>query len=411
MYDWANSAFATTIMAAVLPAFYSAVACSDLDKTTASSYWGYTNTAAMLIIAVSAPVLGAAADYSESKKKFLGSFMAAGVLATALLFFVDRRGWFAASLLYVVGRIGFSGANIFYDSLLPHITDNKSMDSVSARGFAYGYAGGGLLLLINLLMITKPGLFGIPDAEMGSKLSFLSVALWWLLFSMPFFLHVPEPHAKKKDSAHLNSFVAGFKRLRSTFGEIKRYNQLFRFLIAFWLYNDGIGTIIVMAVIFGAEIGIGQTHLIGAILLVQFAGAPFSLLFGKLSERLGTKNCIFLTLAVYTFIAILGYFMTSPLHFWVLAFLVATVQGGSQALSRSMFGAMVPREKSAEFFGFYSVSSKFAGIIGPFVFAALGQATGSSRFGILALVVFFVSGALCLLTVDHEEGIRSAQAD
>jgi len=407
MYDWANSAFATTIMAAVLPSFYSSVASANLEKTTASSYWGYTNTVAMLIIAFSAPLLGAIADHKGNKKRFLGWFAFGGILATALMIFISKGDWVIASILYIFGRIGFAGSNIFYNSLLPHIVDNDRVDRVSATGYAYGYLGGGLLLSINLLMIMKPGMFGISNAEWGVRLSFLTVAVWWALFSLPLLINVPEPVSRETTKDTFKSIDEGFKRLRGTFKEIKQYRELVKFLFAYWLYNDGIGTIIIMAVIFGMEIGIGQFHLIGAILLVQFVGIPFSLIFGRLSERIGTKNSILIALFIYGLITVLGYFMTKAIHFWVLAFMVATVQGGAQALSRSMFSSMLPRDKSAEFFGFYDVSSKFSGIIGPAIFGIIGQITGSSRFGILALILFFVTGALLLNSVKVDGGSGS----
>lgn len=409
MYDWANSAFAATVMAAVLPSFYSSVAGADLGKTTASSYWGYTNTIAMLIVACSAPVLGAIADYKGGKKRFLLWFAGTGIIATALMVFINKGDWLFASILLIIGRTGFACANIFYNSLLPHIADHDRMDYVSARGYAYGYLGGGLLLTLNLLMIMQPGLFGIQNTEWGARLSFATVSIWWALFSLPLFINVPEPYGKAVSRKTGNPIKAGLRRLQSTFREIKQFNQLIKFLIAFWLYNDGIGTIIIMAVIFGSEIGIEQSHLIGAILLVQFVGIPFSLLFGKLPDRIGTKNSILIALFIYSTISVLGYFMTKTIHFWILAFMVATVQGGAQALSRSMFGSMIPKSKSAEFFGFFDVSGKFAGIIGPSIFGIVGQITGSSRFGILALIIFFIAGGLLLVSVNHKEGIKKAR--
>jgi UMF1 family MFS transporter len=408
MYDWANSAFATTIMAAVLPEFYSSVAGATLEKTTATSYWGYSNTIAMLMIALTAPILGAIADHSGAKKRFLGLFALLGVLATSLLVFIGSGMWLYASLLYVLGRIGFGGGNIFYDSLLPHVARAEEIDKVSAGGYAYGYLGGGILLTLNLLMILKPAFFGIPNAEWGSRISFLTVGLWWAFFSIPIFKNVYEPRTIIAKDESQNVFLAGYQRLKKTFRDIKKFKELVKFLVAFWIYNDGVGTIIIMAVIFGAEIGIGRTHLIGAILLVQFLGFPFTLIFGKLPKRIGTKNSILIALAIYTLIAFLGYFMKQPLHFWLLAILVSMVQGGTQALSRSMYGSMSPPSKSAEFFGFYNVSSKFAGILGPFIFGIVGQLTGTSRISIVAIVLFFVIGGLVLMTVDHSRGIKAA---
>jgi len=409
MYDWANSAFATTIMAAVLPVFFSEVACAGVDKNIASSYFAFSITIAMLIIAVAAPILGAIGDHSGAKKRFLLFFVILGILGTASLTGVSKGMWVFASLCYIIGRVGFAGANTFYDSLLPHVAGSDNIDNVSAKGYAYGYLGGGILLAINLLMIMKPGFFGIPNAEWGSRLSFLTVAFWWAVFSIPLFRNVPEPpvYLYKKES--IDPIKAGYQRLRKTFKEIRRFKELVKFLIAFWLYNDGVGTIIAMAVMFGKEIGIGSSHLIGSILLVQFLGLPFTLIFGKLPLKLGTKRSILLALCLYAVVTILGYFMTKPMHFWLLAILVSMVQGGTQALSRSMYGSMSPISKSAEFFGFYNMSSKFAGLVGPALFGVVSRITGTSRLSILAIIIFFIVGGLILTTVDHQKGIEAAR--
>jgi len=404
LYDWANSAFATTIMAAVLPVFYSSVAGVNLSKTTASSYWGYTNTIAMLIVAFTAPILGALADHSGIKKRFLALFAGMGVVSTAMLLFVGRGDWFLASFLYIIGMVGFSGGNNFYDSLLPHVAGEEDIDRISAYGYALGYLGGGILLAFNLSMILKPQWFGIPDAEWGTRYSFLTVGVWWTFFSIPILKNVPEPPVAPIPGESDNPFRASLQRLSQTIHNLRQYREAFKFLVAFWLYNDGIGTIISMAVIFGAEINIPQFHLIGSILAVQFIGIPFSVLFGRLAGWIGTKRAIFLGLAVYIIISLGGYFIQTALHFWILAVLVGFVQGGTQALSRSLFGTMIPKNRSAEFFSFYDVSSKFAGIIGPFVFGLVGQMTGSSRLSVVALVIFFIGGGLILLTVNEKEG-------
>ena len=406
MYDWANSAFATTIMAAVLPAYYSSVAGSTLGKTVASSYWGYTNTVAMLIVALMAPMLGAMADHGRARKKYLAVFAGIGTTFTGLLVFVRTGDWVLASGLYVLGRIGYAGGNIFYDALLPHVAREDRIDQVSAYGYAVGYLGGGLLLMLNLAAIMRPDVFGIPNAAWASRLSFVSVAVWWALFSIPLFRNVDEPPTRPIPGESRNPVRAGFQRLGETFREIRRFREAFKFLLAFWLYNDGIGTIIVMAVIFGAEINIGSSTLIGAILLVQFIGFPFSILYGHLARRVGTRNAILFGLVVYTGIAIGGYFLRTALHFWILAFLVGTVQGGTQALSRSLFASMIPRFRSAEFFGFYDVSAKFSGILGPLLFGVVGQLVGSSRLSIVSLIVFFIAGGILLMSVNPEKGMR-----
>lgn len=413
MYDWANSGFATTVMAAVLPVYYGAVAAGNLPPAVATAYWGYTNTIGMLIMAFVAPVLGAVADHSGSRKRFIGAFALLGILFTSSMVLIGAGDWKLASALYILALFGWSSANIFYDSLLPHIAGHDQIDRVSSRGYALGYLGGGILLVLNLLMIKSElaGLEafpGIPDSHWGVRLSFVSVALWWALFSLPLFLYVEEPPAVTGAGESANPLKAGFQRIGQTLKEIRRYSELFKFLIAFWLYNDGITSIIVMAAIFGQEIGIGSEHLLGAILMVQFVGIPCTLFFGWLADRLGTRQTIYVSLVIYSLIATGGYFIQSALHFWVLAFMVAMVQGGSQALSRSLFGRMAPRAKTAEFFGFYDVSSKFASVIGPSLFATVGVMTGSSRNGILALLILFVAGGFVLSRVDVQRGIAMA---
>jgi UMF1 family MFS transporter len=389
--------------------YYASVAGADLPGNRATVYWGYTTSIALLIIAILSPVLGAIADFRGAKKRYLTYFALLGVTSTALLYFIGRGDWLAASIVFIFGNIGFSGANVFYDSLLPHVARPDEIDQVSTKGYALGYLGGGLLLAVNLAMIMLA-----PEEMKGlmTRLSLVSVAIWWFVFTIPLWRHVPEPPRKVlTGEVGVHPVTAGFRRLVHTFREVRKYRQLLKFLIAFWLYNDGIGTIIKMATIYGAEIGIGQMDLIGTLLMVQFVGIPFSFAFGWLAKKFGTKRAIYLCLLVYTGIAIGGYFMQTAWHFWALGFAVALVQGGSQALSRSLFGRMVPKSKSAEFFGFFSVSSKFAGIAGPFIFALVGQLVGHSRLSIISLVVFFISGLLLLTRVDDQEGIRVAEAE
>ena len=410
MYDWANSAFATTIMAGLLPPYFSNVAASGLPKAQASSIWGYAVSCAMLLIGLAGPILGVLADRTASKKRFMFGFLVVAVAFTAMLSSVREGDWIAAVGFYVLASIGNAGANIFYDSLLPHVARPDEMDRVSAKGFALGYLGGGLLLLLNLAWYMKPDWFGFADGNAAVRASFLSVAIWWVVFSVPIFRRVPEPQrsAPETTGGHARAAV---QRLLLTLREIRRYKELFRFLVAFWLYADGIGTIIKMATIYGAEIGIGTADLAGALLLTQVIGVPMTFVFGGLPSRIGRKRAIYITLAVYTLISIGGYFMSQPWHFWVLAAAVGTVQGGSQALSRSLFGAMAPRARSAEFFGFYDISSKFAGVAGPLLFGVVAAIAGTSRWAIVSLIVFFVVGALLLAKVDEGEGIAVARAE
>lgn len=406
MYDWANSAFATTVIAAVLPIYYSQVAGARLGANTATVYWAYTISIALLVTAFIAPIMGAIADYTGSKKRLLMTFAAIGIFATALLYFVTTGDWFKASLFFIFGNIGFAMSEVFYNSLLPHITTPGNIDRVSVKGYALGYLGGGILLGINILMIEY-----FTDKILATRLCFVAVAIWWGVFTVPLILNVREPEFKAnkyKTQQKTNPLTASFKRLYVTFVELRKHRELFLFLIAFWIYNDGIGTIIKMATIYGAEIGIGQTALIGALLMTQFVGIPFTFAFGWMAGYLGTKNSILLGLVVYAMISIGAYFMQTAFHFWILAFLVGTVQGGTQALSRSLFGSMLPKDKTAEFYGFYGMSSKFAGIVGPLIFALVSQLSGSSRLSIISLIVFFIAGALLLMRVDERKGIKAA---
>lgn len=408
MYDFGNSAFATTIMAAVLPVYYANVAASGLEDGLATSYWGYSQSISVLIVAILAPILGAISDFSAAKKKFLQFFLFMGVIASILLAFVGEGDYILASVLFIIGSIGFSGGNVFYDGFLPEVADKDEIDKVSAGGFAYGYIGGGVLLTINILMIMNPHWFGLPDTVVATQLSFASVGIWWLVFSIPLLKNIKDE--KKMVVKRNRSYIAiGFSRVGNTFREIKQYKQALLFLFAFWLYNDGISTIMRMATIYGAEIGIAGNDLIVALLITQFVGIPFTFFFGWLAAKITAKRALYITLITYMTITILGYLMTSAIHFYLLAIAVGMVQGGAQSLSRSIFGRMIPKNKHAEFFGFYGISSKFAAMFGPFLFAFIGQVTGNSRYGIISLIFFFIAGIIILRFVDVEKGMEEAQ--
>ncbi|MBI2835421.1 MAG: MFS transporter [Acidobacteria bacterium] len=412
MYDWANSAFQSTIITAVFPTYFTKEAAAALAPSIANQYLATATTIALSIIAVISPILGAVADYAGVKKKMLGLFMGIGVSTTTLMAFISRGDWLLALILFVIANIGVSGSFVFYDSLLPHIAGDEEMDRVSAAGYAIGYLGGGLLLSLNLAWIVKPAMFGLPSAAAASRLSFVSVAVWWLIFSVPLFRRVPEPARRLEpdEPGRASVLLTAFRRLGETFRELRAYKNAFLLLVAFAIYNDGINTIIRLAGPYGAELGIAQEDLIAAVLLVQFVGVPFAFLFGMLAGRIGAKNSVFLALAIYTGISIWAYHMTDATEFYVLALMVATVQGGSQALSRSMFASMIPRHKSSEFFGFFGVFEKFAGIAGPAVFAATIAMTGSSRNAVLSVIAFFAIGAALLSLVDVAEGQRVARA-
>ncbi|WP_309122747.1 MFS transporter [Paenibacillus sp.] len=404
LYDWANSAYSTTMVAAVLPIFFVSVPGAGVGDA-AASYWAYTQSAAMFLLVLLSPILGAVADVSGSKKKLLGIFMALGVMSTALYALVgEGQLWFAV-VLTLLGVIGNSGANSFYDALLPGIAKPADRDRVSAQGYAYGYLGGGLLLAVNLMMVQKPEWFGL-DTLGGTRLAFLSVAIWWLVFSIPLFRRVPETKPETAIRAG-QSIGLAFRRLGSTLRGLKNYPELLKYLIAFWLFSDGIGTIIRMATVYGETIGIGTSHLITALLITQFVGFPCAILFGRLAGRFGAKSSLYASLCIYVVITILGYFMTNATHFYLLAVMVGFVQGGSQALARSIFTRLIPVGREAEYFGFMSVWNKFAGIMGPAVFGYVNM-LGNSRLGILALIAFFVLGIAVLAFVDLDKGEREA---
>ncbi len=416
MYDWANSAFMATVVATVFPIYFATVAAADLDPEVASFRFATTTFIALSITAVLSPVLGAVADFAGVKKKMLGGFLALGVVATACMFFIHRGDWLLAAILFAVANIGVTASFVFYDSFLPHIASRDEMDRVSTAGYALGYLGGGLLLAVNTAWIQFPELFGIAGSELAARLSFLSVAVWWVGFAIPLFRTIPEPARalEADEQAGENALRAAFARLGETLRELRGYKQALVMMLAFLVYNDGINTIIRMATVYGTEIGLEQGALITALMLVQFVGIPFAFLFGQLAQRLGTKQSIFLALGVYTGISIFAYGMTTEREFFVLAMLVGMVQGGSQALSRSLFASMVPHHKSSEFFGFFGVFEKFAGIAGPGLFALMILVTGSSRGAILSLIAFFVVGGVLLAMVDVEEGqrvARDAEAD
>ncbi|MDR0787427.1 MAG: MFS transporter [Gemmatimonadota bacterium] len=419
MYDWANSAVITTIVAAVFPIYFASVAAADLAERDATFLFSIITTIGLLIVAVAAPVLGAVADFTAGRKRLLGWFMALGVASVAGMTLIQRGDVALASVLFILANVGVTGSFVFYDSLLPHVARPDEVDRVSTSGYALGYLGGGILLALNLAWITVPGAFGLPSgpditpeqATLPARLAFLSVAVWWLVFSIPLFRRVPEPPrtigAGERDRKR--PVRAAFQQLRETFRELKEYRQALVMLVAFLIYNDGIGTIIRIATVYGTEIGIDQNTMILAILIVQFVGIPFSFLFGSVAGWIGPKPAILAGLIVYGGITILGYYMTTGTHFLILAGLVGIVQGGTQALSRSLFASMIPLHKSGEFFGFFAVFEKFAGILGPLTFSVAIALTGSSRLSILSLILFFIAGAMILWTVDVEEGRRVAR--
>ncbi len=408
LYDWANSAFATTVMAGFFPIFFKEYWNVGVEATTSTFRLGLANSIASLIIVAMAPLLGAIGDQGGVKKKFLLFFAAMGVVMTGSLFFVARGAWHIAVLIYIVGIIGFSASNVFYDSLLISVAPSGKVDMVSALGFGLGYLGGGLLFACNVLMTLKPAWFGLTDAATAVRISFLSVALWWAIFSLPIMIWVKEPPTHRKTSGW-KMVGSGLLQLKTTFAEIRKLRVVFLFLIAYWLYIDGVDTIVRMAVDYGMSLGFPADSLIVALLIVQFVGFPAAILFGKLGEKLGTKTSILLGLGVYIGVTVWGRFMDSPGEFYVLAVAIGLVQGGVQSLSRAFYSRIIPANRTAEFFGFYNMLGKFAAVIGPVLMGLVGVLTGNPRHSILAIAVLFLGGGIILYFVDESEGIRIAR--
>ena len=410
MYDWANSAFATTVMAGFFPIFFKQYWSAGVDPTISTARLGFANSLAGILVALSAPFLGAIADKGTAKKKFLLFFAYMGVVMTSALYLVSQGNWPLAVMLYVLSSIGFSGGLVFYDALLPGVASEKKMDIVSALGYSLGYLGGGVLFALNVWMTLSPGTFGFSDVSVAVKFSFLSVGIWWGLFSIPVFLFVKEPPAAKA-APGTNLVKAGVLQLRDTFHEIRHLKTIFLFLAAYWLYIDGVDTVVRMAVDYGISIGFESNDLIVALLITQFVGFPAAIAFGFLGKRIGAKPAIFIAIAVYLSITIWASFMQDKREFYLLAIIIGLVQGGIQALSRSFYAKIIPADKSAEYFGFYNMLGKFAAVVGPMLMGAVGLLVRSlgyssnlaSRLSITSIAVLFLAGGILFYFVDEEK--------
>jgi len=406
-YDWANSAYSTTVMAGFFPLFFEKFWSNPDDVIQSTYQLGIANSVSSIIIALVSPILGAIADRGSAKKKLLITFAFLGIVMTGGLWFVQQGEWKLAVFFYVIATIGFMAGNIFYDSLLPSVATRDKVDYVSSLGYSLGYLGGGLLFLVNVLMYLHPDWFGISDASTAIRLSFVSVAIWWGIFTLPIMLFLPEPESE--NSVPLRKAVrSGLLQLKETYNHIREMKVIGTFLMAYWLYEDGVATIVRMAVKVGSSMGFAAGDLITAILMVQFIGFPAALLYNWFGTRVGVKNAVLIAIGGYGIITLLGYFMTDRAHFYLLAALIGIFQGGIQALSRSLFTRLVPPNKEAEFFGFYNMLGKFAAVIGPVLMGWITVTTGNPRMGILSIVILFVLGGLLLKRVDFEEGERIA---
>jgi UMF1 family MFS transporter len=409
MYDWANSAFATTVMAGFFPLFFKQYWAGDLAVSESTFMLGNANAVASILVVILAPILGAIADRGGVKKRFLLFFAMMGVVMTSTLYMVAQGEWAMALIVYILAVLGFSGSLPFYDALLVDVAEEKNFDSVSAIGFSFGYLGGGILFAFNVMMTLNPQSFGLDDVSHAVRVSFLSVAIWWGVFSIPVMLFVKEEKSNLA-SGPKSAISGGFKQLLTTFKQIRTLKFTFLFLAAYWLYIDGVDTIIRMAVDYGLSIGLESSHLMIALLITQFVGFPSALVFGKIGEKRGARQGIMLAIFVYFLVVVWAYQMSQVWEFYTLAVIIGLVQGGIQALSRSFYARIIPQSKAGEFFGFYNMMGKFAAVFGPMIMGWVAIATDSPRLSILSVVVLFIAGAVLLAMVNEEKARSDAVA-
>lgn len=407
LYDWANSAYSIAITSAIFPIFFKNVAAKGVDGYTSTAWLAYGNSIYTLVIAVLAPILGTIADYKNYKKRFFFGFFMLGVLATGLLALTREGGWTTALIIYVASALGFAGANIFYDSFLVDVATKERMDWISSSGFAWGYIGSTIPFILGLLLIIGYKMLGFTTNVPAVRIAFLITALWWFLFTIPFMRNVKQNYFIEPS---LTLIRDSFKRIIETFRRIRQYKNVFIFLIAYFFYIDGVDTIIKMATAFGTDIGISANMLLIILLTVQFVAFPFAFLYGWLARITSAKKMLFVGIFVYTIITITAFFIpyfesirTKIIMFWGLSMLVASSQGGIQALSRSFYGKLIPKNESAEFFGFYNIFGKFAAILGPFLMGFVTQITKSSSFGILSIIILFIIGGIVLTRTKENE--------
>ncbi len=394
LYDWANSAFATTVLVGLFPVLFNSYYAAGVDPGMSTFYLGaFGNSASAFVVMLLAPTLGVIADRRGWKKRFLAIFTVLGVSATAALFFVGEGNWELAIALFALAAVGFFGGLGFYDSLLVSVAPAQHRDRISALGYGLGYLGGGLLFLLNVAMVLKPALFGIDDKASAVKWAFVSVAVWWLLFALPLFRNVPEP------APSATAATMGWQDLVATLKRILGMKPVLMFLLAYWLYIDAVGTVAQMAVDFGIKLGFASDALIKAILIVQFVSFPAALAFGWIGERFGARRGIYLALAVYTLLTGSAWFMQTEAHFYSMAAIVGLVQGGVQSLSRSYYSQLIPADAAGQFFGFYNMLGKFAAVLGPLVVGVTAAVTGNPRLALFMLIFFFVAGAFLLSRV------------
>lgn len=406
MYDWGSSAYSIIITTAVFPIFYkSSATAAGVNAANSTAYLGYSIAIFTFILAMLGPVLGSIADYRGMKKKFFTFFFILGVTFTALLAFIPFDNWLLLLICYTVAAIGATGSNVFYDGFIVDVTTDKRMHTVSSRGYSLGYIGSTIPFLISIVIILLAGSEIIPISSVtASRISFLITAIWWIVFSIPMFKHVHQVHYIERDG---NPVTQSFKRLGKTLKEIRQYRALFLFLLAYFFYIDGVGTVINMSTAYGTDLGLDTNSLLIILFVTQVVAAPFAILFGALAGKFSEKKMLYVGIIIYIIVCTYAFFLETVIDFWILAMLVATSQGGIQALSRSYFGKLIPKEKSNEFFGFYNIFGKFASIMGPLLVALTSQITGKSNYGVFSLVILFIIGFFILSKVPESKEAAS----
>lgn len=401
LYDWANSAYTLTITTTLLPLYFKSVYENAGGlATTGTAYWGYANSISTLFLALLAPILGTLADYKGYKKKFFNMFLVLGVVSTMLLPIVPASNWMLLLGLYVISAIGYSGANVFYDAFLVDVTTEEKMDKVSTSGFAWGYIGSTIpfILCMAVVMMAQKGAIPI-SVTAATQIAFVVNAIWWLIFTIPMLKNVKQLYGIEREE---NPVKKSFLRIGRTFLNIRKHKKVFLFLLAYFFYIDGVDTIIKMSTSYGSDLGINSQTLLIVLLVTQFVAFPFAIIYGKLADRFKGKTMLYVGIIMYTIICTYAFFLKTSLDFWILAMLVGTSQGGLQALSRSYFGKIIPKENANEFFGFYNIFGKFAAIMGPALMGVVTQLTGKSNYGVFSIVILFIIGGIVLTRVPEE---------
>jgi UMF1 family MFS transporter len=406
-YDWANSAFATTVMAGFFPVFFKSYWAAGMPVTESTVRLGTANAIASLLVVLLAPMLGVLADRSGRKKGLLLLLAMLGVLMSTCLFLVGEGYWLVAAGFYVLGVIGFAGGNVAYDAMLLDVADRSELERVSALGFALGYLGGGLLFAVNVLMVLYPEAFGLADKTAAVRVAFLTVAVWWAVFSLPVLMFVheePRPHA----TGVFTSVRQAWREFGETWHLLRRLRMAFVFLLAYWCYIDGVDTIVRMAVDYGLSLGFAAENLLTALLVTQLVGFPSALVFGRIGDRIGAKRAIWLALLVYVVVVFWAWRMTATWEFYALAVVIGLVQGGIQAMSRALYARLIPAEHAGRLFGLYNMMGKFAAVVGPLLVGWVAVLSDSTRAGILSVLLLFLAGAVLLARVDVAAGERDA---